>query len=51
MAIPLPMLVPTAEHPNMGFPIWQLGAWNTTEPLDISGLVNRVWDGILLSRY
>jgi len=24
MAMPLPMLVPTAEYPNMGFPTWQL---------------------------
>ncbi|NER88929.1 glycosyltransferase [Moorena sp. SIO3A2] len=27
MAVPLPMLVPTAEFPNMGFPKWPLGGW------------------------
>ncbi len=27
LAIPLPMLVPTAELPNFGFPAWRLGRW------------------------
>ncbi|NEO01073.1 MAG: glycosyltransferase family 1 protein, partial [Moorea sp. SIO3I7] len=27
MAVPVPMLVPTAEFPNMGFPNWPLGGW------------------------
>ncbi|MEO0534941.1 MAG: glycosyltransferase [Cyanobacteria bacterium P01_A01_bin.123] len=27
MAVPLPMLVPTAEHPNVGFPALPLGGW------------------------
>jgi sterol 3beta-glucosyltransferase len=27
MALPIPMIVPTAEHPHMGFPDWKLGGW------------------------
>ncbi|MGF1521839.1 MAG: glycosyltransferase [Leptolyngbyaceae cyanobacterium] len=27
LAVPLPMLVPTAEHPNIGFPSLPLGGW------------------------
>ncbi len=27
MALPFPMIVPTAEHPNMGFPNLKLGGW------------------------
>ena len=27
MALPFPLMVPTAEHPHMGFPDWKLGGW------------------------
>jgi sterol 3beta-glucosyltransferase len=27
MAIPLPMIVPTAESPTIGFPNWNIGGW------------------------
>jgi len=45
MAIPLPMIVPTAEFPTIGFPNWNIGGWYNKLTYAFVGMGFRMYNG------